>query len=136
MQRDTVMPASEAERIIVDCDTITTSGVVGSGLRAARAVALEARFLESGMRRGLTPVHAAGPGDGADRRNFLEWRIDLRPASRLTLANRVRYDAGENILFFNFECLNLETDTEAEPTSWPWRPFWSAALQRSDTASA
>jgi len=39
MQRDTVMPAGEAVRIIVDCDTITTSGVVGSGLRIAMASA-------------------------------------------------------------------------------------------------
>jgi hypothetical protein len=108
------MSAGEAVRIIVDCDTIATSGVVGSGLPEARAVALEARFLESGMRRRLTLVHAAGPGDGADRRIFLEGRIDLRRASRLTLADRVRYDAGENILFLNFECLTLDTDTDAD----------------------
>src|SRR5882672_6185254 len=67
MHRDKIMSAAEAVRIVVDGDTVATSGFVGIGFPEALAVALEARFMDSGSPGHLTLVYAAGQGDGGER---------------------------------------------------------------------
>src|SRR3954447_16121490 len=67
MQRNKIMSAAEAVRIVIDGDTVATSGFVGIGFTEAPAVALEARFLHRGSPGNLTLVYAAGQGDGRDR---------------------------------------------------------------------
>ncbi|MFN7571611.1 MAG: acyl CoA:acetate/3-ketoacid CoA transferase [Betaproteobacteria bacterium] len=74
-ERGKIVTAREAVQLIQDGDTVATGGFVGIGFAENIAVALEARFLESGERdpdgighpEGLTLVYAAGQGDGKDR---------------------------------------------------------------------
>jgi propionate CoA-transferase len=67
MKRNKVISAEEAVRVIMDGDTVATSGFVGTGFPEALAVALEQRFQETGSPRGLSLVFAAGQGDGRQR---------------------------------------------------------------------
>jgi propionate CoA-transferase len=67
MQRNKLITADEAVRVILDGDTIATGGFVGTGFAEALAVALERRFLETGSPRDVTLLYAAGQGDGRTR---------------------------------------------------------------------
>jgi propionate CoA-transferase len=53
--------------VVLDGDTVATSGFVRLGFAEELAVALERRFLETGSPRGLTLVYAAGQGDAQSR---------------------------------------------------------------------
>jgi propionate CoA-transferase len=62
-----IFSARDAVARIRDGDTVGTTGFVGIGFAENLAVALEQRFLETGVPRGLTLVYAAGQGDGKSR---------------------------------------------------------------------
>lgn len=66
-QKSKVVSGKEAVRLIMDGDTVATSGFVGTGFPEDIAVCLEDRFLQFGSPRGLTLVYAAGQGDGQSR---------------------------------------------------------------------
>ncbi len=66
-QKDKIVTAQDAVRLIRDGDTIATEGFVGVGFAEAIAVALEDDFRDGGRPRDLTLVYAAGQGDGRER---------------------------------------------------------------------
>ena len=74
-QRDKIVTAADAARLIRNGDTVATGGFVGIGFAEEIAIAIEERFLNndlaspqpSGTPRDLTLVYAAGQGDGQHR---------------------------------------------------------------------
>ncbi|ATJ84047.1 acyl CoA:acetate/3-ketoacid CoA transferase [Halomonas beimenensis] len=62
-----VVSAREAVNLIRDGDAVATGGFGGIGFAETLAVALEARFQETGHPRDLTLMYAAGQGDGGQR---------------------------------------------------------------------
>jgi propionate CoA-transferase len=67
MRRNKVISADAAAKLVLDGDTLATTGFVGTGFPEELAIALERRFLDTGAPRDLTLVFAAGQGDGAVR---------------------------------------------------------------------
>jgi propionate CoA-transferase len=67
VKRNKVISAEDAARVVMNGDTVATSGFVGIGFPEELAIALERRFVETGSPRGLTLVYAAGQGDGKTR---------------------------------------------------------------------
>ena len=71
--RNKIVTAAEAVRLIRDGDTVATGGFVGIGFAENIAVALEKRFLgqdplsPAGSPQNLTLLYAAGQGDGKER---------------------------------------------------------------------
>ncbi len=66
-QKNKIVSAAEAVRLIHTGDTVATGGFVGIGFAESIAVALEARFVADSEPRDLTLVYAAGQGDGKHR---------------------------------------------------------------------
>ena len=74
-ERNKIVSAAEAVRLIRDGDTVATGGFVGVAFPEAIAVAIEQQFIApeeeagpaSGKPRDLTLVYAAGQGDGKER---------------------------------------------------------------------
>jgi propionate CoA-transferase len=72
VQRDKIVSAADAARLIRPGDTVATGGFVGIGFAEGVACAMETRFLEQdrgpfGLLADLTLVYAAGQGDGKTR---------------------------------------------------------------------
>ncbi len=67
MNRNKIIAADEAVRVILNNDTVAISGFGGTGVPEELAIALETRFLGTGAPRDLTLIYAAGMGDGKTR---------------------------------------------------------------------
>lgn len=67
MKRNKIVSVEDAARVVIDGDTVATSGFVGIGFPEELALALQERFERTGSPRDLTLVYAAGQGDGKDR---------------------------------------------------------------------
>ncbi|MDP9411501.1 MAG: acyl CoA:acetate/3-ketoacid CoA transferase [Actinomycetota bacterium] len=67
MKRNKIVSVEDAARVVMDGDTVATSGFVGIGFPEELALALQERFERTGSPRDLTLVYAAGQGDGKDR---------------------------------------------------------------------
>jgi propionate CoA-transferase len=65
--RNKVVSAEAAAQVVLDGDTVATSGFVGIGFPEELAVALDRRYAATGQPGGLTLVYAAGQGDGQTR---------------------------------------------------------------------
>ncbi len=59
MRRNKVISAEDAARVVMNGDTVATSGFVGIGFPEELALALEGRFAETGSPRDLTLVSTA-----------------------------------------------------------------------------
>ncbi len=100
-QRNKVVSAADAARVIRNSDTIATGGFVGTGFAEAIAIALAERFRATGEPRDLTLVYAAGQGDGKTKglnhlgmpglvRRVIGGHWGLVPAlQRLAVANEI-----------------------------------------------
>jgi propionate CoA-transferase len=67
LSRHKIISAEDAARVVMEGDTVATSGFVGVGFPEELAVALKKRFVENGSPNNLTLVYAAGQGDGKER---------------------------------------------------------------------
>jgi len=67
VKRGKIVSAEEAIRLIMDNDTLATSGFVGSGFPEELAIALQNRYISTGTPHRLTLVYAAGQGDGSGK---------------------------------------------------------------------
>ena len=67
LSRHKIISAEDAARVVMDGDTVATSGFVGVGFPEELALALERCFEEAGSPKNLTLVYAAGQGDGKAR---------------------------------------------------------------------
>lgn len=66
-RKSKVASGQDAANLVLDGDTIATSGFVGTGFPEHIAICLEERFLATGGPKNLTIVYAAGQGDGKER---------------------------------------------------------------------
>ena len=66
-QKNKVVSAKEAIRVIRDGDTVATGGFVGIGFPEQVAIALKEYYLTQGGPKDLTLVYAAGQGDGKEK---------------------------------------------------------------------
>src|SRR5260370_10208357 len=67
MKRNKIIAVDEAVRVILNNDTVAISGFGGTGVPEEVAMAIETRFLTTGVPRDLTLIYAAGIGDGKTR---------------------------------------------------------------------